>query len=242
VADVLSTGGAANYAPTVEPVTNKYAGVPGILEVRKGLDANGWQNRPIIDTEHIDYAFSSFETDVGDELEAALMVQESILERTLRTAAGSPALYGVTELKIGPHGTIGELLCASLYSDGSMSKNVKAVGLLWEKLRAYHYAGHMSGQFDTARIDGSTVSESQAWVEKFTSATGELYVFFKPFTYTSLQSARFDGQTVSYSLDLGRVPSSIMLTDVYGNANSVAAAQVVMLSAQNAPKYLEVVY
>ena len=40
------------YPPTKTAINNKYGGIQGIVEIRKRLDANGWQNRLIIDTEH----------------------------------------------------------------------------------------------------------------------------------------------------------------------------------------------
>ncbi|HAS55300.1 MAG TPA: hypothetical protein DCS42_14830 [Nitrospiraceae bacterium] len=230
LADVLSQG-FAFYPPTRTPVTNKYAGIPGILEIRKALDANGWQDRPIIDTEHFGVLQATL-TDPNDRLEEAYMVQHSLLERTLHTPAGNAALYGVLALKIFPSGAIPGA-SGSLYPDGSLSKHLKAVGLLRDKLRDYHYSSHVSGAFD---------DETQAWVEKFQSGSKELYIFFKPFHYAQGQTILLDGETLNYTLNLDKVPSAVVLTDVNGSTSAITPAQTLTLGAENGPKFLEVTY
>lgn len=229
--DILGAGAMALYPPTRTAAANKYAGVPGILEIRKALDANGWQSRPIIDSEHFGVVKSML-TDPNDRLEAAYLVQHDLLERTLRTAAGAPALTGVVSLKLFPSGTQpGDN--GALNPDGGVSKHVVAVGLLREKLHAYKYVARLSGAFD---------DESQPWVEQFKAEGKELYVFFKPFGFKKGSTVILDGQKVSYSLSLGQVPSALTLTDCGGTATQVTPAQTLLLEAENTPKFLEVSY
>lgn len=221
------------YPPTMTPLVNKYANIPGILQVRAALDANGWQDRKIIDTEHDNI------TDPGrpitaesDALDAAYAVQELVLKRTL-ASGGTPVMAGALPLKMAPRGSLGEAGLSSLNADGSVTGHVKAMALLWSRLKEYPYAGHVSGAFD---------DETQAWVEKFASGKKELYIFFKPFKYVSGQKIALDGQTLAYALSLGGVPSSALVTDITGSTTAMTAAQELSLAAENSPKFLEVTY
>lgn len=222
------------HPPTKKAIKNKYAGVYGILEIRKKMDANGWQNRKIIDTEHIGVlpAGPSFTKD-ADKLEAAYLVQELLLKRIL-SANNKIVLSGITPMKMAPRGEKGEFLFGSLNSDGSISENVKAVALLWSKLNEYNYSTHISGEFD---------NENQAWVEKFKSGDKkELYIFFKPFEYKQNTPLGFDNKTINYTLNLSKQPSSVKLTLIDGTTQSITPAQSIVLKAENSPKFLEVQY
>lgn len=221
------------YPPTTTPTLNVYAGIPGILRIRQALDANGWEDRPIVDTEHgIVLHPGETLTPENDALAAAYAVQELLLKRTLQDE-GVRALSGALPLKIAPRGTSGEPGLCSLNGDGSVTAHVRATALLWSKLKQYPHLGHVSGAFD---------DETQPWVERFGSASAEMFVFFKPFHFVSGQRVALDGETLEFSLTLGQVPASVTLTDVQGTESSLPATQVVTLSAENSPMYLEVTY
>jgi len=221
------------YPPTKSPIINVYGGIPGILNIRAAMDANGWQNRKIIDMEHDNITATGQPiTTTSDALDAAYVVQELILKRTL-TTAGTRVLSGALPLKMAPRGTIGEAGISSLNADGSVTLHVKAMALLWSKLKAYHYVGHVSGAFD---------DETQVWVECFVSDKKELYIFFKPFTYVSGQNIYLDGQTMDYRLSLSAAPSSAIITEVTGSTTMVTPAMTMTLPAENTPKFLEVTY
>ena len=220
------------YPPTMTPLLNKYANITGILNIRAAMDANGWQARKIIDTEHDNPTTAPGQpiTADTDALDTAYGIQELLLKRTL-AGAGGRALSGALPMKIAPRGTIGEAGLSSLNADGSVPLHVKATALLWSKLKDYRYAGHVSGAFD---------DESQAWVEKFTSGNKELYIFFKPFKYVSGQKIFLDGGTISYTLNLNAAPSSALLTKVDGSTISISPAQSLTLAAENTPQFLEI--
>jgi hypothetical protein len=221
------------YPPTKSPIINGYGGIPGILQIRAAMDANGWQDRKIIDTEHDNItATGQAITSSSDALDAAYVVQELTLKRTLMSNA-IPVLSSALPLKMAPRGTIGEAGISSLNADGSVTLHVKAMALLWSKLKEYPYAGHISGAFD---------DENQAWVEKFASGKKELYIFFKPFKYQSGQNISLDGQTLNTTLNLSVVPSSAVITDVTGSTSVITPAQSLTLPAENSPKFLEVTY
>src|SRR3989338_10454233 len=222
------------YPPTKTALYNKYAGVEGILEIRKKLDENGWQDREIIDTEHIGISsHKPFISDEEDKLNAAYTVQELLLKRTLQNN-GQFVLAGILPLKIIPRGgktNIGEFSWGSLNSDGSETKTVKAVALLLSKLNEYKYSSHLSGEFD---------NENQVWVEKFSAGNKELYIFFKPFKYQSGKSIQFDNEVLNYNLKLRKKPTSAILTDINGIITSIAPTETITLNAENPPKFLEV--
>lgn len=222
------------YPPTKRAVRNKYADIKGILEIRKRLDENGWQNRLIIDTEHtgISPARPAF-TETDDKLDAAYLVQELTIKKTL-VSSGRPVLAGIITLKINAKGNEGELLWASLHPDGSLTHNVKAVGLLLTKLSEYRYSGHVSGEFD---------NDSLVWVERFQAGPNkELYIFFKPFKHERERQMRLNEEPLQYVLKLKRRPVATALTDIAGQTASMAPEESLMLDATNAPKFLEVIY
>lgn len=222
---------ATHHPPTRTPTVNPYANVAGILEVRRRLDANGWTDRPIIDTEHTGTVPAGVALTIdSDTLDAAYMVQELVLKRALRDADGL-VVEGALPLKIRPRGTGGEDAWGSLNPDGSMTRTVRAVAVLLEKLRGAAHVARVSGAFDR---------EDQVWVEKFRTATGELYVYFKPFVFRAGQRLALDGQTLTSSLDLGRPPRAVRQLDALGVAQPLAAEQTISLQATNTPGYLEV--
>lgn len=220
--------------PTRRAAENKYAGPEGILEIRKRLDANGWSDRMIIDTEHINVMarLTPFISDEDDMVTAAYTVQELLIKRTLMIN-GRYVLRGIIPLKIGPRGSMGEFLFASMKPDGSSTRTVRAAGLLVSKLNEFHYAAHISGAFD---------AENEAWIEKFQAGNKELFVFFKPLKYQKGQSVALDGQTVNYTLAFSRKPVSMALTSLNGRVMYLAPNQSIVLEAVNAPQFLEVSY
>lgn len=232
------------YPPNMTPLVNKYANVAGILQIRSALDANGWQDRKIIDSEHDNITAPGQPiTSESDALDAAYVVQELLLKRTLQSN-GVPVLSGALPLKMAIRATAGTPNCSggttcgeaglsSLNADGSVTLHVKAMALLWSKLKDYHYAGHVSGAFDV---------ENQVWVEKFASGKKELYIFFKPFKYVGGQKISLDGQTLNYTLNLGSFPASVVLTDINGSTSAVTPLQSLVLQAENSTKFMEVTY
>lgn len=235
---------AGPYPPTSTPLLNRYANVPGILNIRAAMDANGWQDRKIMDTEHDNITAPGWPiTAEGDELDAAYAVQELVLKRTLQSN-GVAVLSGALPLKMAIRATTGTPSCSgsttcgeaglsSLDPDGSVTLHVRAIALLWSKLKEYSYKGHISGAFD---------NEGQVWIEKFSSGKKELYIFFKPFNYVSGQKISLDGQTLNYTLNLGNLPASVLLTDINGSTNAVTPSQSLALQAENSPKFMEVIY
>ena len=220
--------------PTRRAAENKYAGPEGILEIRKRLDSNGWSDRMIIDTEHVNVMsrLTPFISDDEDMVTAAYTVQELLIKRTL-TINGRYVLGGIIPLKIGPRGSMGEFMFASMKPDGSPTRTVRAAGLLVSKLKEFHYAAHISGAFDT---------ENEAWIEKFQAGNKELYVFFKPFKIQKGQCVELDGRTLNYTLLFRQKPALIALTGINGGVTYPAPNQSIVLEAVNAPQFLEVSY
>ena len=221
------------YPPTRTPAANKYANVAGILQVRAAMDANGWQDRKIIDTEHDNITEpGEAMTAATDALDAAYVVQELVLKRTLQSN-GVPVVAGALPLKMAPRGTMGEAGLSSLNADGTVTHHVQAMALLWSKLRDCTYAEHVSGAFD---------DENHAWVERFTCGAAEMYIFFKPFHYVSGTKIALDNEVLPYTLTLPSVPASAILTTLDGATSNVAPAQDLVLDTENSPKFLEVAY
>ena len=221
------------YPPTKIAINNKYGGIPGILEIRKKLDANGWQNVLILDTEHTGTVLPKPTTsDEEDDLNSAYTIQELLLKRTLKVD-NRFILSGIITLKMTPRGNMGEFLWGSLRPDASLTKTVKAVSLLLSKFNEYQYSSRINGDFD---------NENQEWVEKFQSANKELYIFFKPFRYQKGQSIRLDNQTINFTLNLDKKPNLAILTDITGKTVNINPNQILNLEAVNSPKFLEVSY
>lgn len=220
------------YPPTKTAISNKYAGIRGIIEIRKKLDANGWQDRPIVDIEHVNaiYKLTPNISSDQDRLESAYTIQELVLKKTLKYN-NKFALYGIIPLKIRPRTSrTGETILGSLNSDSSFTKIVKSTALLWSKLNEYQYSSHISGEFD---------NENQVWVEKFASGNKELYIFFKPFKYKDGKAIALDNEILNYSLSLGKIPFKVTLTDISGNISNPAPDSIIILKASNEPQFLE---
>lgn len=222
------------YPPTRKSVFNKYSGISGILEIRKMMDSNGWNDRLIIDTEHTGASLPSATiSDENDLLDGAYLVQELLLKKTLKDN-GKFVLSGIMPLKIASRGSKGEAMWASLKSDGSLSYAVESVAFFISIMNEYGHSVHINGEFD---------NESQAWIEKFKSGSNkELYVFFKPFIYKKNQSISFDNGTINYRLHFNNMPKNITLIDMVGNKKNINSAQDIDLNAVNSIGYLEVTY
>ena len=238
--DYWAFHGYAIYPPVQTAVRNKYAGVAGVLEIRKKMDANGWQDRQIIDTEHVPSSGPAL-SNKQDKFDAALAVQELVVKRTLKYN-GKYVLAGVTPLKIIHREAGGEMEWGSLKADSSLSRTMKATSLLWSKLKKYNYSSRVSGEFDNF---------DKIWMEKFQSGDDkELYVFFKPFPKQEAVfvpenkslMASLDVPPASYTLNLKQKPASIVLTDINGNTTAIIPSQTITLKAVNSPKFLEVEY
>ena len=222
------------YPPTKTAVSNKYAGIPGISEIRQKMDANGWQNRLIIDTEHVNavHQLTAGISSQEDKLVSAYTIQELVLKKTLKYK-NKFVLDGILPLKIRSRGSQAENRFGSLNSDGSLTQTVEAVGLFWSKLNEYNYSSRISGEFD---------NEHKVWVEKFISGNKELYIFFKPFKYQIGLPLQLDNEILNYTLSLGKKPSKVTVTDINGNTSDTAPDSVLTLKAVNSPQFLEVEY
>ena len=90
------------YPPTKKAKYDKYSGIDGIIELRKTLDRKGWQGREIIDMENTGVLGngSLFNMD-DDKLDAAYMVQQLVLKRSLKVN-GKRVLSGIISQKILP--------------------------------------------------------------------------------------------------------------------------------------------
>src|SRR3989338_6138810 len=227
-----------NYPPTKTTIFNKYAHIGGIAEIREKLNINGWQNVPIMDFENgtggaIVRPMGTI-SDSEDRLNAAFELQSLLLSKIqLMASNGKYGQYGMVALKIYPKLNKGEFRLGSLKSDGSATKMVKSVALLWSKLSEYSYDSHISGEFD---------NETEPWVEKFSSSNKELYIFFKPFEYHAGEAIDFDSKKANYTITLGKTPKSITLTDMYGKSASLGASRSIAIEAENSPKFLEIKY
>ncbi|MBI5815477.1 MAG: hypothetical protein HZB29_07685 [Nitrospinae bacterium] len=242
------------YPPTKVPVYNKYAGVSGIMEIRKRMDENGWFDRLIIDTEHIGVRPGREKYSVEDSMvDASYMAQQLILKRTVRHN-GSPALNGIITMKIYKKGDTHELWWNSLDEKGEVTPAVGGVGLLINRIREFVPSEHISGEYGADNI---------AWIEKFVSRQGgrELYVFFKPFKSAEADGPpvsaeqdkgrkgkmktsifRMDGGKTSYLLNLPGIPRSIKLTRLNGDELKLQPGLAITLTAENEPQLLEVNY
>lgn len=220
------------HPPTVSAGSNRFAGIPGIAEVRRRLDANGWQDRPIIDSEHagIHDPHTRALTREEDEENAAYMVQQLLLKRTLRLD-GEPVLAGCIPFKTAPWAPLGEFAYGNLHSDGSPTRSAAAVGLLLGFLNGYSHESHVSGEFDSGEV----------WIEKFGARAGELYVVFKPFEETGGE-LELDHQKVPATIRFDELPASITLIDMLGNRETLQPSRQVEVQASNQPQYLSVTW
>lgn len=221
------------YPPTKTCINNKYAGIRGIVEIRKKLDETGHADAPIIDTEHTNILVMNRAgiTQEQDALNAAYAVQELLLKKTLKYK-GKFALAGFNFMKINqpkPQRRIQEDVWASLLADGSLSQQARAAVVFMDYMATYAYDSHILGAFDS----------DEAWIEKFVSGNKVLYVFFKPFEYTG-QRLAFDGKTLEYRLNLRQKPLSARFVDIYGSKSAIGPDTDIILKAKNSPSYLEI--
>ncbi len=239
-----SGGGITNlYPPTRIPASNKYAGIPGILEVKNLLNANGFTSQKIFDTEHVNafawgFGLENYDSASGtfadEDIDAAFTLQELILKRTLQDSSGNMVMQGVINFKMRLRSDEAEGRWGTLRPDGSAPQSVESAALLHSKLDKYRYAGHISGEFG---------NENEAWVEEFTSdSRKEIYVFFKPFEYHSGEIIDFDNKKADYIITLSEMPSFVVLRDMYGESTSIVPDTSIAIEAENSPKFLEISY
>ena len=226
------------YPPTIKTVYNKYAGIAGILELRKKLDDNGWHDRKIFDTEHWlnlpKNRGNIIYSEEQDDQVAAVSIQDFLLRKTLKHN-GQFVLSGINTILIGRRGSLPIKRQGSLMPDGSVTKHLKAMSFFWAKLCEYYYDMRLSGEFDKAK---------KAWVEKFKTENKELYIFFKPFEFEigKNEPFGFDGEILKFELELDKKPTRLTLIDMYGKEKTLSPQQHVTLEITNAPRYLEVTY
>lgn len=232
--DYWAFHGYPKYSSPIKTSTyNKYAGGSGVLEVRKKLDANGWQSRLIIDTEHSSLSANRALSDAEDKADAAYIAEEMTIKKAMRYG-GRSVLSGISPFIMLPRSTSGMAGWGALLADGSLSKTVKAGALLMSKFNEYNYAEHISGEFN---------SYDKVWIEKFRSGDGkELYIFFKPIGANDKPAMTLDTTKLGYTLTLDREPSAVTLTDILGQQTNVTPSRSLILSAVNSPKYLEIGY
>ncbi len=219
------------YPPTRSTLHNRFAPIEGILELRKRLDANGWGDRGLLDTEST--YMSPLETlSSWGETSAALMAQSLVRKRAL-LSNGKPALLGALPLKVSPRcepAGNGECGWADLAPDGAPTPAVRAVIAVQRALADASPSGHVSGTLDVDR---------EAWVERFVRPGGrEVYVAFQPFASTGRPT--LDGATLSYTLDLGAPPRAITVTESDGAPRALPSAARVPLVVGYAPTFVEV--
>ncbi|CAK8723097.1 hypothetical protein KKHLCK_12385 [Candidatus Electrothrix laxa] len=218
--------------PTRTPVENQWAGNTGIVLLRKQFNDNGWQDRAIIDTEHV-FVTPGRENDFRDRLGAAYMVQDFAIKTGLKLE-GNPAIQGVSGLKLIKRGMRAEMAWGSLSPNGSATERVKSVGLFWQKVKGMQHKERISGEFD---------QEDTLWIEKYAKDNGdELYVYFKPFEYHQGRNITFDNVTLTHALRLPKTPKEIIHTSLYGATQSKPVSNQVLLSGTNEPQFIEIKY
>lgn len=224
------------YPPNMTPENNKYSGISGMIEMRKKLNLNGWQDRQIINLEHTGIIVpSALLTDENTKLDAAFMFQYQLMQRTARVE-GRSALNGSVAFKLinrcKTQGEQGECFFGSLDSDGSKTKAIDTVGLLTRSLKGLSYEKRISGNFDDFQ---------SPWVEKFTSDNKELYVFFKPFE-NSGKGISFDNKKTPIEIELTKNPKDIKLIEWDGSKTDVNISKNISSNAENMPKIIEVTF
>jgi hypothetical protein len=201
------------------------------------MDARGWTDRPIIDTEHTCFLLGDELTEATDALCAAFTVQDLVLKRTLMASSQRRALDGALPHKLVPRcddPEQGECRWGTLDHDGQPTLTVRATGLLWSLLDRYSFVQQLSGMMD---------NEEVVWVLKFSASDGDLFVFFKPFGYDEQQGGLiFNQETAPYTLVLDDAPASAKVTRLDGSSTDIPPAQDIRLNAENSPKFLEVRY
>jgi hypothetical protein len=90
------------YPPTRTAKHDTYSGISGIARIRKKLNERGWSERKIIDAENTGVLGFGIFNENDDKLNAAYMVQQLTLKRTLNVD-GKTVLSGIISMKILPH-------------------------------------------------------------------------------------------------------------------------------------------
>ncbi|MBI5510678.1 MAG: hypothetical protein HY903_18115 [Deltaproteobacteria bacterium] len=221
------------YAPTYTTTVNKYAGVTGILEVRKALDDNGWQQRAIMDLEHTGLVVPGLPLDPNlDAVDEAYLAQDLILKRSLKVGA-SLAAAGLIALKLYPRSNLGEFAFGSLNADGSRSRAVVSMGVALRALHDTKAVAHVSGEFGRDDV---------AWVERFGRGTDDVFALFKPFKATHGVQLALDGESLVVSLALPRLPKDVVLTSADGTTQALTPSTELVVEAVNSPRYVDVNY
>lgn len=214
--------------------SNSYCRISGYNAVRNKMDENGWQNRLMIDTEHV---LSNGGADIDpnlDKIEAIKYVQELVLKKGLKDKDNKPLLSGITPLKMFERGNAGEGIWGSLFHDGSLTKSINATGKLLSMLKKYHHVSRINGAFGD--------NTEQVWIEKFQSSNGkELYIFFKPLI-SSVAPNEIDQKPLIYNLTLSQMPTAVTITSIDGSVTNSNVNQTITLDVINSPQYLEITY
>jgi hypothetical protein len=127
----------------------------------------------------------------------------------------------------------GECAWGSLYSDGGTTLSVRSVSILIEKLDPMNHAGHISGAFD---------QDNTVWIEKFDNGNQDVYVCFRPFSYTPGVPLALGIEKSSCQIDLPKKPLEIKITDIFGNVSVIDPAETIQLSVDNVTHFVEVTY
>jgi hypothetical protein len=219
---------AAVYSPKKDV---QFAGLSGILELRKRLNENGWQRRLLIDTEHVGILRSKkfpggMIPEETDRHAAIWLAQALIVKRSL-AVDGKPALSGIVSLNIWPRGDRRGDKWGSLNSDGSLTAVAKAAGAIFEKFNPQvQHIAHLSGKFD---------NPNQVWMEEFRTESKEILAFFKPLE----NFAGLDDKVLKLSVSLNQKPLSAVLTDIFGNTEKLRPTKNFTFEVTNTPQFLE---
>lgn len=219
---------AAVYSPEKDV---QFAGLSGILELRKKLNENGWQRRLLIDTEHVGILRSKqfpggMIPEETDRHAAIWLAQALIVKRSL-AVDGKPALSGIVSLNIRPKGDRRGDRWGSLNSDGSLTAVAKAAGTIFEKFNPQvQHIAHLSGKFD---------NPNQVWGEEFRTESKEILSFFKPLE----NFAGLDDKVLTLSVSLNQEPLSAALTDIFGNTEKLRLTKNFTFKVTNTPQFLE---
>lgn len=259
------------YPPTKVAHIDKFTGIYGIVELRRLFDQKGWFDRTIIDTEHTGITPPGIFSREDDRLNAAYMVQELLLKRTLKID-GRPALAGVIAFKILPRSELmrmGRKINSPMLrqSPRGMTDTQRERDAPPERIKDKHIIGESvfgslfnDGSVTSAikaaallwsklkeykhesHLSGSYDAEDRVWIEKFAALNRELYIMFKPFQYREGGRLGFDDHQITYELHLKRTPSSVQLHDIYGNSTSLTPKNIIRDTVGNEPIFLEIRY
>lgn len=234
--------GPTEYPPTATPTQNPYAGIPGIVRVGEQLAVNGWQDRPMIDTEHVFmFPWDDLADDESLTTAAAVAVQTLVIKRVATLESGRPALSGIMPFKIRPRcagvndDRQGECSWGSLTATSETTPVIDAVGNLWYELAGMEHVERTDGELDS----------QQVWAERFSTLDDmrELYVVFKPFRTVAGSSLVRDHEVVSHTLSFDRQPRTVQVMSIFGDTvASPPPATTVTLAVENLPHLVKVTY